>query len=42
MRQVKPEGLQALRSCHGKFEKLMRQVGITFAFPVHIIPKIKV
>ena len=40
--QVKPAGLQAPRSCHGKFEKLVRKVGISFAFSMHIGPKINV
>jgi hypothetical protein len=39
MRQVKPAGLQASRSCHGKLMKLMWKVGITFTFSICIIPK---
>jgi hypothetical protein len=39
MRQVSPAGLQGPGSYHGKFEKLMRKVGINFTFSTYIIPK---
>jgi hypothetical protein len=36
-----PAGLQGPGSCHGKFRKLMREVGINFTFSTHIVPKTK-